>query len=58
LDQEELIKTNAGITVSKSRDGLSRETAGLGNQIDDHKIVADSVHFAEMKQVQRSMLRG
>jgi hypothetical protein len=49
FDQQYLVTTDTGVSVGQLADKLGIDTRSLGDQIDQDKIIAQAVHFAEVE---------
>ncbi len=50
LDQQQLIETDTEVAVGQAPDLLRRKVHILSHAIDDHKVVAQTMHLSEVDQ--------
>ena len=57
LDHQQLVEANACVTIRQTADQFLREVNVLGNAIDHHKVVTQTVHFGKMEMHKSWLLR-
>ena len=47
FDQQQLVEADAGMAVGQATDLGAGQHDGIRNQVDDHEVVAEAVHFGK-----------